>query len=390
MTDCGLEVLDAGPLSTVQDLGRPALASIGVGVSGAADRGSLRLANRLVGNEGEAAVEVTVGGLAVRGQRDLMVAVTGAPCPVTVDGRKVAVNATLRVPAGAELRMGTPTCGLRSYLAVRGGIAVEPVLGSRSTDVLSGLGPQKLSHGATLPVGPAPVAFPVIDVAPVALPTAGELVLTVVPGPRDDWFEEGALTRLLNDPHEVTSESNRIGLRLDGPQLSRSREEELPSEGMVPGALQVPPSGRPTLFLADHPITGGYPVIAVVVAADIDKAAQARPVKGCASVSPSLVLPGEGPPTGPLSAGLLAEEFRRWHGMLPRATGARVSSGPSRAGSCCRHAPPCLSSAHEQAMRPTRPGQAASCATTRRSPGTYAHRRTSSPPPVRFELLLRC
>ena len=154
-------------------------------MSGAADRGSLRLANRLVGNnEGEAAVEVTVGGLAVRAQRDLMVAVTGAPCPVTVDGRKVAVNAMLRVPAGAELRMGTPACGLRSYLAVRGGIAVEPVLGSRSTDVLSGLGPEELSHGATLPVGPAPVVFPVIDVEPVALPAAGELVLTVV-SPRE-------------------------------------------------------------------------------------------------------------------------------------------------------------------------------------------------------------
>ncbi|MBB5156126.1 5-oxoprolinase subunit C family protein [Saccharopolyspora phatthalungensis] len=273
-----LEVLAAGPLSTIQDLGRPGLAEIGVGPSGAADGGAFRLANRLVGNdEGAAAIEVTLGGLAVRASRDLTAAVTGAPCPITVDGRGAAVNSVLRIPSGVELRMGTPGRGLRSYLAVRGGIAVPPVLGSRATDVLAGLGPDPLAPGMVLPVGPPPDRFPLVDLAPVAAYPADEIVLRVEPGPRHDWFADNALTALVSRPYEVTSDSNRIGMRLAGPALERSRTEELPSEGMVAGALQVPPSARPTLFLADHPVTGGYPVIAVVTAADVAKAAQARP-----------------------------------------------------------------------------------------------------------------
>src|SRR5690606_853896 len=153
----GLEVLATGPLATVQDLGRPGLSHLGVGTSGAADRRSFRLANRLVGNSEDAAgIEFTFGGLAFRACRDLTVAITGAPCRITVDGRREAVNSVLRVPAGAELRAGAPTTGLRSYLAVRGGIAVAPVLGSRATDVLSGLGPAPLQPGDVLPVGPPP------------------------------------------------------------------------------------------------------------------------------------------------------------------------------------------------------------------------------------------
>lgn len=273
-----VEVLATGPLSTVQDLGRPGLAGIGVGVSGAADRASARLANRLVGNDERAAVvECTLGGFAVRALRDLTVAVTGAPCPIAVDGRGGAANSVLRVPSGAELRLGLPDRGLRSYVALRGGVDVEPVLGSRATDVLAELGPPPLRPGAVLAVGAPPDAFPAVDLAPVAAVPAGELVLDAVPGPRDDWFDESALTTLFTETYEVSAESNRIGMRLDGPALGRSRHGELPSEGMVPGALQVPPSSRPTLFLADHPVTGGYPVIAVVVAADVDRAAQARP-----------------------------------------------------------------------------------------------------------------
>lgn len=274
----GLEVLESGLLATVQDLGRPGLAGIGVGVSGAADRGALRLANRLVGNdEGAAAVEVTLGGFAARALRDLTVVVTGATCPVSIDGRGAATNAVLRVPSGSVLRLGMTSKGLRNYVAVRGGVAVDPVLGSRSTDVLAGLGPDPLRAGTVLPVGMPPLHWPPIDFAPVAEPPADELVLAVMPGPRDDWFVEDALAVLLGSVYEVTAQSNRVGIRLDGPALPRVREEELPSEGMVAGALQVPPSSRPTLFLADHPVTGGYPVIAVVVAADVDKAAQARP-----------------------------------------------------------------------------------------------------------------
>ncbi|NYH79504.1 biotin-dependent carboxylase-like uncharacterized protein [Actinopolyspora biskrensis] len=273
-----LRVLATGPLATVQDLGRTGVGDIGVGVSGAADRGSLRLANRLVGNREEAAgVEITLGGLALRARRDLTVAVTGAGCPITVGGRGAAVNAVLRVPAGSELTTGTPARGSRAYLAVRGGVDVEPVLGSRSTDTLSGLGPDPLRTGDLLPVGTPPEDFPAVDVAPISEPPAGDLVLTVVPGPRADWFTDDALSTLLGGTYRVTPRSDRVGMRLDGPLLERSRAEELPSEGMVSGALQVPPSGEPTLFLADHPVTGGYPVIAVVRSADVDRAAQARP-----------------------------------------------------------------------------------------------------------------
>ncbi len=276
--EVGLEVVESGPLATVQDLGRPGLAGIGVGASGAADRSALRLANRLVGNpEGAAAVEVTLGGFAALARRDLTVAVTGAPCPVTVGGRGGAAGAVLRVRAGERLRLGVPERGLRSYVAVRGGIAVEPVLGSAATDVLSGLGPPPLEAGHTLPVGKPTLPPPSVDFAPVPPLPADELTLRIVRGPRADWFANDALPTLLRQPYEVTSRSNRIGMRLDGPELVRAREAELPSEGMVPGALQVPPTGRPTLFLADHPVTGGYPVIAVVLSADVDKAAQARP-----------------------------------------------------------------------------------------------------------------
>lgn len=274
----GLEVLRPGLLATIQDLGRPGFAAIGVGVSGAADRGSLRLANRLVGNaEGAAAIEATLGGLVVRARGDLVVAVTGAPCPIEVGGRGGAMNSLIRVPDGTDVVLGTPDSGLRSYLAVRGGIAVPPVLGSRSTDLLAGLGPDPLGARDVLPIGPAPQGFPPVALAPVAPPSTGEVQLHVVPGPRDDWFTEQARQTLLRAPFEVTSASNRIGLRLSGPVLPRRGRGELPSEGMVAGALQVPPSGRPTLFLADHPSTGGYPVIAVVIAAHVDLAAQARP-----------------------------------------------------------------------------------------------------------------
>lgn len=273
-----LEVMEPGLLATVQDLGRPGLAGIGVGASGAADRTSFRLANRLVGNpEDAAAVEVTFGGFAARARRDLVVAVTGAPCPVTVGDRQGAVNSVLFVRAGECLRLGRPERGLRSYVAVRGGLAVERVLGSASTDVLSGVGPPPLRTGHVLPVGIPRLPLPDIGFAPVPPLPEDELVLRVVPGPRTDWFADDALTTLFGESYEVSSRSNRIGIRLEGPALCRTRADELPSEGMVPGALQVPPSGRPTLFLADHPVTGGYPVIAVVVSADLRWAAQARP-----------------------------------------------------------------------------------------------------------------
>lgn len=273
-----LEVLATGPRTTVQDLGRHGLAALGVGTSGAADPGSLRLANRLLGNpEGAAALEVTVGGLEVRAHGGAFFALTGATCPMTIDDAPVGHAAVAWLSDGATLRVGPASSGLRGYLGVRGGIDVSPVLDSRSTDTLAGLGPAVPDVGDHLPVGPAPTDQPLVDVAPVPAPTSGEVVLRVRPGPRDDWFTDAALDHLLGTPYEVTSESDRVGMRLSGPVLERARDGELSSEGMVTGALQVPPTGQPTLFLADHPVTGGYPVIAVVIAADIGRAAQAQP-----------------------------------------------------------------------------------------------------------------
>ncbi len=271
-----LEVLATGPLALVEDLGRPGLAATGVGRSGAADRGALRLANRLVANAEDAAgIEVVFGGLAVRAGGLLTVALAGAPAPADVDGTPVGHHALITLRSGQVLRLGTPPTGLRTYLAARGGIAVDPVLGSRSTDVLSGLGPEKLAPGTVLPVGPEPAALPLVDVAPVAEPPGGTVVLRAIAGPRAEFIADP--TALACATWVASSRSDRVGMRLEGTTLERAGSGELPSEGIVRGAIQVPPGGEPVLFLADHPVTGGYPVAAVVLDADVDRAAQVRP-----------------------------------------------------------------------------------------------------------------
>ncbi|MGW0188624.1 5-oxoprolinase subunit C family protein [Streptomyces sp. NPDC003362] len=277
MTDRALAVVRAGALTTVQDLGRPGHAHLGVPRSGALDAPAAALVNRLVGNPPEAAVlETTLTGCAVRPRSAVTVAVGGAPCAVTVDGRPAAWGAPVRVPAGALLDVGAARAGLRSYVAVSGGVAVEPVLGSRSTDLLSGLGPAPLTDGTVLPLGTPGEPHARVDAAPQPAPPA-ELVLRVTFGPRDDWFTPEALRAFTSRPYRVSAASNRIGLRTEGPALARARTGELPSEGMVLGAVQVPPDGRPVVFLADHPTTGGYPVIAVVRPTDLAAAAQAVP-----------------------------------------------------------------------------------------------------------------
>jgi biotin-dependent carboxylase-like uncharacterized protein len=267
-----LTVLETGPLATIQDRGRPGQGSFGVPVSGACDQHSYELANRLVGNlPGAAAIEVTFGGLALCAESDAIVAITGAPCP----GAPLNAPATLR--AGEVLRLGPPRSGLRTYVAVRGGVDVPKVLGSRSTDLLSGLGPEPLSAGQTLPIACEHEPMPGVDLAAVADPPAGEVVVRVSPGPRRDWFTDGGWASLLGQTYTVSSNSNRIGVRLEGTPLERARDTELPSEGMALGALQIPPSGLPVLFLADHPVTGGYPVIGYVAGPDLDACAQLRP-----------------------------------------------------------------------------------------------------------------
>lgn len=272
-------LVEPGLLTTLQDLGREGAGSVGVAVSGALDRGALRTANRLVGNpEGAAGLEVTMGGLRAVAEADLWVAVTGAWGTVRLDGREVDPYEAHAWRAGSELHLDWFAHGARGYVAVRGGLDAHAALGSRATDLLAGLGPAALRAGDVVGVrddaaGPIPVAPP----AGWGAPHDDQLELELAPGPRADWFAPAALATLYDTVWTVSNHADRVGARLDGPELARMRTGELASEGMVPGALQVPPSGRPTILLADGPVTGGYPVIAVVTDASLDLVAQARP-----------------------------------------------------------------------------------------------------------------
>ncbi len=260
----GVLVRRPGLQCLIQDQGRPGLADLGVPTSGAADRGAAARANALVGNPPESAVlEFVLGGFELRAVGEQTVAVTGAPVISSMDR-------VLRLSDGQTLTAGRPATGLRSYLAVAGGIDVAPVLGSRSTDLLSGLGPVPVRAGDVLPVGS-------LRGTTGTVPNPVEGLFSLIRGPRDDWFSPQAVDALVREPFTVTPAGNRVGLRLLGPPLPRAQSGELPSEGVVRGALQVPPSGEPVLFLADHPVTGGYPVLAVLTEPDADRAAQLRP-----------------------------------------------------------------------------------------------------------------
>ena len=281
-----LEVLRPGLQLLVQDLGRPGFASMGVSAAGAADRSALTAANRLVGNaETAAGLESFGGGVLLRSTGDGVAAVTGATGTITV----TAADGTVLTPRlgeafalsdGDELELGPAERGVRRYLAVRGGIDVETALGSSSADTLAGLGPAAVVKGTTLGVHDPRTAPHLVDPAPARprdLPQAGETVeMTVTLGPREDWFTDAGVETLLSQVWTVTHESDRVGLRLSGEvPLERARTGELPSEGAVTGALQVPPNGQPVLFGPDHPLTGGYPIIASVD--DLDLAAQLPP-----------------------------------------------------------------------------------------------------------------
>lgn len=276
-TTPALRIVAPGPLATVQDLGRPGRASLGVARSGALDREALRIANRLVGNaESAAGIEITLGGFRARAEVDIWVAVTGALADVSVDGRAADAYAPLLLSAGAELSIAPARGGLRLYLAIRGGVDAPTALGSRATDVLAGLGPAPLRADSVVRSGSAVGEIPAIDGFPWSVPPSA-LDMVLGPGPRAAWFAPAAVDALVEVTWTVSPDLDRIGIRLDGPALARVRPEELPSEGMRPGAIQVPPHGRPVILLADGPVTGGYPVIGVVPDAALDALAQVRP-----------------------------------------------------------------------------------------------------------------
>jgi biotin-dependent carboxylase-like uncharacterized protein len=249
-----------GLLTTVQDLGRPGTAHLGVPRSGAVDVPALLRANRLVGNApGAAALEVTALG------PDLL---------FEVDATVAVYDRARFLPAGTELSVGQVPRGLRGYVAVRGGLDVPAALGSRSTCTLSGLGPPPLRSGDRLEVGLEVLGEPRLVEVP-ALPPAPKLRLR--PGPRDDALADGGWEQLLSTGWTVASDSDRTGLRLNGPALPRAEAGELASEGVVVGSVQLLPDGRPVLFLAGCPPTGGYPVVGVVREEDLWIAGQLPP-----------------------------------------------------------------------------------------------------------------
>ncbi|UYN83403.1 MAG: biotin-dependent carboxyltransferase family protein [Microcella sp.] len=282
-----VRVIEPGALTLVHDLGRPGLARWGLSASGAFDRAAHRLANRLVGNpDTAAALECLLGGLRLGLPAGTWFAVTGARGETALlgaDGRRLRVepHTAVLVEADAELQLGPVTHGLRTTVALRGGIEVDPVLGSRSRDTLAALGPEPLRAGDELPIGPAPATpVPAADLVPIDAPADGVVELGVRPGPRLDWFTDDAWRVLLSSEWVTSARSDRTGVRLEGAALERRAHlagVELASEGMLWGSIQVSPDGAPTVLGPDHPVTGGYPVIAVVVDGSLDLLAQLRP-----------------------------------------------------------------------------------------------------------------
>lgn len=279
----GLLVTRADRPALFQDRGRPGQAAQGVPLSGALDRQGLEEANLCVGNApGAAAIEVAYGGFAVKAQTAVTLALAGAPAPLTIttsDGRRLAAphGRPFALDAGDAVALAAPPQGTRSYLALRGGFAAPKMLGSAATDTLAMIGPPAIREGDLLLVDAGPVtAVDPFQPSPRPLPKPTDTcVLDVVLGPRDDWFTPESLALVTDQDWEVTSETSRVGLRLRGAQpLMRRAAGELPSEGTPLGAIQVPHSGQPVLFLADHPVTGGYPVIAVMARHHLDLAGQ--------------------------------------------------------------------------------------------------------------------
>ncbi|GAA1167927.1 carboxyltransferase domain-containing protein [Nesterenkonia sandarakina] len=299
--DAALTVLDPGLQALIQDLGRSGLSDLGVSRAGVADEAAARQVNRLLGNAPQAAViEALHGGLTLQAEATVVLAVSGAQVPMQVtapDGasRSVPLRAPFALSAGEILRLGSPERGLRSVIGLRGGVHATPVLGSVSADTMSGLGPDPLAVGDRLRTAGAVrgAVEPPMDPGPQPGAEHGSTeagpVLRFTYGPRADWFSPEEAARLAAQPWSVSQSSNRIGIRLGVPEhdtdeaagamrpLRRLKEGELPSEGVVRGSLQMPPAGTPVLFLNDHPVTGGYPVIGVVIDEDLPRAAQLAP-----------------------------------------------------------------------------------------------------------------
>ncbi len=275
-----IDVLKPGLLDLVMDLGRPGYASIGVPQGGAADALALRLANRLAGNPDQGAgLEMLVRGPTLCFPHGAHIALTGADMEAKVDGKSLRANHCCTLAPGARLEFGAARSGLRAYLAVRGGIDVPLVMGSRATFLPGGWGGwfgRALRAGDSLPVGAETTAVRLIKKTASSQTFTEQPTLRVMAGPQIAGFSDGALSGFLSRPYVVLAQSNRMGLRLGGPRLIYEAGE-LPAQGVLPGAVQVPPDGQPVILGWDGPVTGGYPVVAGVIAADMHLLAQARP-----------------------------------------------------------------------------------------------------------------
>ena len=278
-----IHVIKPGMLTTIQDSGRWGYQAHGVPVAGPMDPLSHRLANALIGNDiGAATLEVTLLGPELEFESERMVAITGAEFAVTVDGKPAPHLAAFVVPAGTRLLFGRRVRGARAYLAVSGGIAVSPVLGSRSTHVISamgGVGGRPLRTGDRLPLGAVSAAArtaAALEEPIVPLPEK-RATLRILPGPQRDCFSADALDTLQSSPYSIAHNSDRMGFRLAGPRLMHAGSPDIISDATPLGVLQVPASGQPILLMADRQTSGGYPKIATVIAADLPIAGQLAP-----------------------------------------------------------------------------------------------------------------
>jgi antagonist of KipI len=292
-------VTRAGFLTSVQDLGRTGFRRFGVSTSGALDPFALRIANLLVGNdEGAAGLEITLGGLQLRFEDDRIVAWCGGEFDVQIGSRALPAGHVAHLQAGNELKIGHAQSGCRCWVAISGGIDVPVVLGSRSTDLrasFGGLAGRALRDGDVLPLckwsgSPTPANAVSSWAAPHdwVNPSKQYPVLRFVRGMDWDRFNASTLQRFTTEAFAVSPDSDRMGVRLDGPELKRERETDLISEAVAPGTIQVPPGGKPILLLGDCQTIGGYPKIAHVITVDLGIAAQLRAGDGVRFVEVSL------------------------------------------------------------------------------------------------------
>jgi biotin-dependent carboxylase-like uncharacterized protein len=275
-------VLSPGAFTTVQDLGREGFGAMGVSPSGAADTISLRIGNRLVENpEMAAGLEMTLVGGTFQFPESGVFALAGSDFGATLDGEPVKLWTSVQARPGQILRAGPTRGGARCYLCVQGAISVQPLMGSASTHALSGLGGfegRALRKGDRLPVGGPGLCFRERTVAASALERLSpRKMLRVTAGPQSDWFPESSQRLLREATYRVKEESNRMGIRLEGPAIARPSEEEMITEGVSLGAIQVPPGGQPIIVFVEQQTTGGYPKIANVVSADFHSLGQLRP-----------------------------------------------------------------------------------------------------------------